>query len=164
MRQLRFLALFLIAGAGVQATNSQCCCSGVDLRITDGAGVSLPAKDVKASVIHGKRSEGSIRAHGPDKDGSEFQFYVGCGVGTEGLAVEYMGVTMRIRFKLLGEFGRPKVGIPFAAGDHVAEFAKERDDEGRQTIVLRGATSEEMKEIEPPEPSDAPADQTAQTS
>ena len=163
MRQFRILVFLLIAIFCTYTAYSQCCCSGPDVRITDGGGVSLAASDVKTSVIPGKRDNARITVYDRDKNEAKFQFYVGCGDGNEALTIEHLGVTMRIRFKLHGDFGHPKVDVVFATGDYVAEFEKERDDEGARTVVLRAATAEEMKEIEPPPPAeDAPQDQTAQ--
>ena len=70
---------------------------------------------------------------------------------------------MRVRFLLRGEFGSPRVEIPFQTGDYVAEFAKESEDEGGRKVVNRPATDEEMKEVEPePETAaDGQLDQTA---
>ena len=163
MRQLQVLLFPFIALLFAPTASSQCCCSGAEVTITDGGGVPLPAADVKVKEF-GKESGSRVQLDKDKKDDARFRFRVGCGNGKEALLIEYMGVEMRVRFKLYGDFGSPKANIVFSTGDHVAEFAKERDDEGRQTVVLRGATAEEMKEIEPSEPSDAPADQTAQTS
>lgn len=141
MRPFKLLVLPLIAVFLAQAAYSQCCCSGPNVSITDGAGVSLSRNDVKTSVMPGKRNNARISVYDRDKDEAKFQFYVGCGDGNEGLLVEHMGVTMRIRFKLYGDFGHPKADVVFATGDYVAEFAKERDDEGRQSVVLRNASA-----------------------
>ena len=162
MKQFRLLVLPLLTVFFAQAAYSQCCCSGAEVTITDGGGVPLPAADVKVKEF-GKESGYRIQFDKDKKNDVSFRFRVGCGNGKEALLIEYMGIEMRVRFKLYGEFGSPKANIVFSTGDHVAEFEKERDDEGRQTVVLRGATAEEMKEIEPPPPADdAPQDQTAQ--
>ena len=163
MRRFTVLVAIFIAVFCGQAAYSQCCCSGAQVTITDGGGIPLPAADLKVKTI-GESSGGRIQFAEDKKGEASFKFRVGCGNGKEGLLIEYMGVEMRVRFKLYGDFGSPKTDIVFATGDHVAEFAKEREDEGARAIVLRGATAEEMKEIEPPEPYDEPSDQTAQTS
>lgn len=163
MRYAKLLFAFGLIVLFAQFGQSQCCCSGAEVTITNGGGFALPAEQVSITKI--PNSHGSVRmrtiAESPAE--AKFQFYVGCGDGKETLEIEYMGVEMRVRFKLYGEFGRPQVEIPFGLGDYVAEFAKEREDEGARKVIVRHATAEEMKEIEPPAEADATIDQTAYT-
>lgn len=155
-----FFALAFVA-LSAQFTVAQCCCSGAEVTISNGAGFGLAAEQV--TIDNFNNSHGSIRMRTTADSPAEakFQLYVGCGNGKETIEVKYMGSTMRVRSMLRGDFGRPQVEIPFEAGDYVAEFAKEREDEGARKVVVRPATAEEMKEVEPPAETDAPIDQTA---
>lgn len=165
---MRLIPLFLLLAVALflpLAVNAQCCCSGAEITISDGGGTALPADEVKLSPIPNRRNNATIRISEPDSNEAKFQFYVGCGDGEEALKVEYMGVAMRVRFKLYGDFGRPKVSLAFSPADYVAEFSKERDDDGiREKVVFRFARAEEMKEIERSPASDAAPDQTANAS
>lgn len=165
MRSLCFAIVLFVIGFSAQAAAAQCCCSGADIKVTDGGGVALPVKDVKITVLSpAEGARGSVRASTREKDDPRTNFHVGCGNGKEALLIEYMGVQMRVRFKLYGDFGHPPVDIAFAVGDFVAEFEKEREDDGKRKVVTRPATAEEMKEIEPvAEPDAAAVDQTANT-
>lgn len=162
MNSIKLIFVFAIVAACSEFAVSQCCCSGSEVTITDGAGFALPAKDIKVEKFAGSRGDIRIRTAVSEAPAdSKFQFHVGCGNGSEALVIEYMGVEMRVRFMLRGDFGHPTANIVFAQGDYVAEFAKQREDEGgTRKIELRPATSEEMKEIEPPA-TDASSDQTA---
>jgi len=162
MRQFRILVFLLLAIPFAHTAYSQCCCSGPEVTITDDGGIPLRAEDVKVKEL-GEAQNSRIHFKKGHSE-AKFRFRVGCGTGKEVLIIESMGVEMRVRFKLHGEFGTPRVDIMFSPGDHVAEFSEERDDEGAEAVVLRPATAEEMKEVEPPEPADAATDQTAQTS
>jgi hypothetical protein len=160
MKLVKILAFLLFLGLFGQAALAQCCCSGAQLAITNGA-FPLPKSEVAVKQVSAKESSDHISFN--SETDAMFRFYVGCGNGKETLAVEHLGVVMRIRFKLHGDFGSPKAEIPFQTGDYVAEFAKEGEDEGGRKIVLRPATYDEMKEVEPePEPAaDGLLDQTA---
>lgn len=128
---------------------AQCCCSGAEITLTDSSGVALSMKDVKITPSS-RRGEASLREVIPQSDAAKFRFYVGCGDGTESLTIEYAGSTMRVRFKIHGDFGRPKTEIAVTHGDFVAELIKEsEEDNWRTTIAVRPATEQEMKEIEP---------------
>lgn len=163
MRSIKLFFALLLGGLFSQAAISQCCCSGPIVKVTDGAGFTLPASDVRVTAVPNQRRNPRLSAYESDKDIAVFTFSVSCGDGTESLLIEHLGVEMRVRFKMFGDYGRPHADIVFTPGDHVAEFAKERDDESEKKIVLRTATAEEMKEIEPPA-TDAPSDQTASSS
>lgn len=160
MKLVKIFAFLLLLGLFGQAALAQCCCSGAQVSITNGA-FPLPKGDVTVERIFAKDLSDHISFN--SETDAMFRFYVGCGNGKETLAVEYLGVVMRVRFKLYGDFGSPRAEIPFQTGDYVAEFVKEGEDEGGRKIVIRPATAEEMKEVEPePEPAaDGLLDQTA---
>jgi hypothetical protein len=130
-----------------QAAYSQCCCSGAEVAVTDGA-APLPRPDVKITQF-GKRSEHERIVFREEEERAVFQYYVGCGDGKEALTIEYKGLIMRIRFKLHGDFGGPKGEVVFSPGDFVAELVRSEDGIPR-SVVFRDATPEEMEEIEPP--------------
>ena len=159
MKLLSLLIAVLILGLSPHAALSQCCCSKAEFTITDDGGQPLNKNDVKIRVTS-NRSRGGASFDEADKDEAKVQFRIGCGNGKESLLVEYLGGEMRIRFKLYGEFGRPKGEVAFTPGNYVAELEKEREDEGARKLVFRKATAKEMKEIEPPKASDEPSDQT----
>ena len=152
MKAFQFLFVVLVLGFCAQAGLSQCCCSGAEITLTDSSGNPLPLNELKITEsIRGTQSS-NIRPGDAESGLAKFELHVGCGNGTEALTVEYAGSTMRIRFKLYGDFGRPKTEIAIARGDYVAEFIKQsEDDNGRTTIAIRPANDEEMKEIEPKE-------------
>lgn len=161
MNSIKLVFAFAIVAVCSEFAASQCCCSGSEVTITDGAGFALPAKDIKVEKFAGSRGDIRTRTSADAPADAKFQFHVGCGSGKEALVIEYMGVEMRVRFILHGDFGHPTAHIVFAQGDYVAEFAKQREDEGgTRKIELRPAKAEEMKEIEPPA-TDASSDQTA---
>jgi hypothetical protein len=159
MKFLSLLIAVLIVGISPHAALSQCCCSKAEFTITDDGGQPLKISDVKISVAS-DQSRGGASFVENDIDEARVQFRIGCGSGKESLLLEYLGGEMRIRFKLYGEFGRPKGEVAFSRGDYVAELEKERDDEGARKLVFRKATEKEMKEIEPPAVTDEPPDQT----
>lgn len=154
------LALFILS-IGANAALSQCCCSGPYVNITDGGGFTLKLSDVQVKELFPTPERNRISLREAANNDASFYFRVGCGSGKEALLIEHLGVQMRIRFMLLGDFGHPQMDISFVPGDYIAEFAKEREDDRAQKIVIRSATAEEMKEIEPPAKSDEPSDQTA---
>ena len=160
MKSIMSLVFLLFIGLSAQATLAQCCCSGAEVSITNGA-FALPKSDISVKEIFAKGVGNRISFS--SKTDAIFRFHVSCGEGKETLSVEYLGVEMRVRFKLYGDFGRPKAEIPFQTGDYVAEFTKESEDEGGRKVVIRPATDEEMKEVEPePETAaDGQLDQTA---
>lgn len=160
MKWIKIASCLLFLGLSSQAALAQCCCSGAEVAITNGA-FAMPKSDITVKEISPKGSGG--RTSSISEHEAIFKFHVGCGNGKETLSVEYQGVVMRVRFLLRGEFGSPRVEIPFQTGDYVAEFAKESEDEGGRKVVIRPATDEEMKEVEPePETAaDGQLDQTA---
>jgi len=160
MKSIMSLVFLLFLGLSTQAALAQCCCSGAEVSITNGA-FPLAKSDIAVKEIFTKGS-GNYISYSSETD-AIFRFRVGCGIGTETLSVEYLGVKMRVRFKLYGDFGTPKAEIPFQTGDYVAEFAKESEDEGGRKVVIRPATDEEMKEVEPEPTADGPLDETADT-
>jgi hypothetical protein len=152
MKAFQVLFVVFVLGLCANAAFSQCCCSGTELTLTDSSGNPLPIDDVKITEsVRGTQSN-RIRPKDAESGVAKFEFQVGCGNGTESLAIEYAGSTMRVRFKLYGDFGHPKTSIAITHGDYVAEFEKRsEDDNGRTTIAIRPASNEEMKEIEPKE-------------
>lgn len=152
MKAFQILFVVVVLSLCTQAALSQCCCSGTEITLTDSSGDPLPLNELKITEsVRGPRSS-NIKSRDAESGLAKFEFHVGCGNGTESLTIEYAGSTMRIRFKLYGDFGRPKTEIAIAHGDFVAEFIKQsEDDNGRTTIAIRPASDEEMKEIEPKE-------------
>ncbi|MFL6467195.1 MAG: hypothetical protein ACJ72Z_04470 [Pyrinomonadaceae bacterium] len=149
MKVIKVLFATLLITLGSHTAMSQCCCSGSEVTLTDGWHDTLQVNDLKLTELNREKNGGRIQFWESKTGEAKFQFHVGCGRGTETLMIESGGSTMRIRFKLYGDFGHPKTEIVFSHGDYVAEFEKESEVDLRRSVVIRPATAEEMKEVEP---------------
>jgi len=162
MRFLSLLFLLLVVGVFADQAFAQCCCSGVAITITDGSGEPLQRAQVKISEIR-RRDLGRFSYRDNAEKDAKFHFQLGCASGKDTLIIESDSSTMRIRFKIYGEFGHPKGEIVFTHGDYVAELVKESEDEVvAKKFAVRPAEADEMKEIEPIPEKDGSANETTQ--
>ena len=142
-----FVALLAIAW-NCESAAAQCCCSRAEVTITNGAGFALDAGEIVVREVS-ERGGGNRAAVLNDKtERAKIHFRIGCGTGREIMVVEHQGVEMRIRFKLLGDFGHAELDVPFAQGDQIIEFDTEPGTDGKRKAVSRQAGAEEVKEAE----------------
>lgn len=162
MRFLTTLFVLITLGVFVDQAFSQCCCSGVEITITDGFGDPIPRAELQISEL-ARRDNGRFAYRDNAEKDAKVHFLMGCASGKDTLIIESGSTTMRVRFKIYGEFGHAKGEIVLTHGDYVAELAKESEDEiVAKKFTVRMAAADEMTEIGAVPDKDGSANETAQ--